>query len=101
MIETLTQVIHILVIFLSTTAVLKGADVYFSRSNELSRTLNKFVIYSTVTSFFILLLDIYRLTIDQPYVGGIFAVFAYLTQLVTVLLALNIIKTAKQVADEY
>lgn len=101
MINTLTEILHISITIISFFTAIKGLHVYFSKSNDLSRTLNRFVQYATLISFLIFTADLYRFTIDQPYVGGSFALYAYFTQLASVLLARNIIKTAKDVAEEY
>jgi hypothetical protein len=98
MISQLTQTIHIFVIVLSTFTLLKGFYVYIEHSYELSRTMNKFLLYANLITFLILTTDLYRLTIDTAYVGGWFSVYAYLTQVCMVLLSRNLIKTAKQLA---
>ena len=99
MLQTLTQSLHYIVLALSIYTLCLGIRVYLHHSVDLSRVMNKFLLYANLTSFLILSTDIYRLLLDRPYMASFYVSYVYLTQFCMLLLALNIIKTARELAQ--
>lgn len=99
MLLTLTQTLHFTVLLTSVYTLAKGLNTYLDYSDDLSRVMNKFLLYAILISFLTLATGIYRLTLDIPYMlTGAYAAWVYLTQFFVVLLAFNIIKTARKIA---
>lgn len=99
MLVTLTLITHYTVLLTSLYTFSRGINTYLNYSDDLSRVMNKFLLYAILITFMILATSMYRITIPSPYmVTGGYATWVYITQFCVVLLAFNIIKTARKIA---